>query len=111
VALAPPSAWGEWAAQLTSGEGDRHGGMVSLSMQQGEVDDRPKGHIRATVEPSTKIKDRAGVYVQVNDHYQLVDTEKVSGCEEIIGLLAERFDDSLRRSDWIIDQIMRLKNA
>ena len=50
--LAPPEAWGEWGAKVMAGQGDRHGGMVSLSMQQRDLDDRPKGYIEAKVAPS-----------------------------------------------------------
>jgi len=109
--LAPPDVWGEWAESLTSGKGDKHGGMLSLTMQQSDVDDRPAGYIRAKVEPSDKIKGRVGVYVQVNDHYEIENPDDAQGCDEIIRLLAESFDRSISRSEWIIDQVMRLKDV
>jgi hypothetical protein len=110
--LAPPEAWGEWAPKIKSGVGEKHGGMVSLTMQQRDVDDRPKGHIQATVQPSMKIKGMTGIYVAVNDHYELEDSEKkkAQGGETIINLLLKNYELSLRRSDWIIDQVLRLKD-
>lgn len=109
--LAPPKVWGDWAPMITAGKGERQGGMVSLTMLQPEVDDRPKGYIKAKVEPSVRIKGLSGVYVEVNDHYEIENPDKVFGCEEIISLLEAHFEASIQRSEWIIDQVARLKNA
>lgn len=108
--LAPKGPWGEWGPLVAAGEGKERGGMTSLTMEQRSLDDRPKGYIRAKIEPSIEIKDRvSGIFMEVNDHFQVEDEEKVVGCEEIINLLEGRFDDSIMRSEWIIDKIMKLK--
>lgn len=107
-ALAPPDAWGEWGPMLKSGEGLKHGGMTSVTMQQRDLDDRPAGHISATVQPSNML--RCGIYVQVNDHYQC-NPEAHDGSAMIIKFLKENFEVSQRRSDWIIDQVMRLAHV
>ena len=62
--------WGEWSRDILSGDA-RHGGMRSIIMEQTNVDDRRAGYIRATVQPSEKFK--PGVWMQINDHYQLED--------------------------------------
>jgi hypothetical protein len=108
--LAPPKAWGEWGPKIEAGTGATHGGMTSLSMQQRALDDRPVGHIQATVQPSGRIKDNRGIYVLVNDNYELKNQEDVTGCEEIIELLTRNFDKSLDRSEWIVDQLMTIKD-
>jgi hypothetical protein len=68
--LAPPEAWGEWAPAIKDGEGPKHGGMTSVTMQQRNLDDRPAGYISATVQPSNLIEAGLGVFVSINDHYQ-----------------------------------------
>ena len=109
--LAPPDVWGDWASDIVAAEGNIHGGMRSLEIRQTLVKDRPRGYVQATVQPSAKIKNQTGIYVRVNDHYEIDDPGKALGCEEIIGFLAAKFDDSKRRSEWIIDRVMALKNA
>ena len=108
--LAPKDVWGEWGPSLTAGTGRDHGGMISLTMEQRLVDDRPKGHIRAKIEPSSRIKDgETGIFMEINDHFEIYDAEQVIGCEEIVNILEHNFDTSIKRSEWIADQIMKLK--
>jgi len=109
--LVPKDPWGDWAPNLSAGEGVEHGGMTSLRMVQRKVDDRPQGgHIQATVEPSRrKGLGDTGIFVQVNDHYVAEHPEAIKGSEEMIAILENRFEESLKRSEWIIDQIMKLK--
>jgi hypothetical protein len=109
--LAPPEAWGEWARQIKAGKGVTRGGMTSVGMRQQDVDDgRPKGFIQAKVEPSTKIPGHVGVFVEVNDHYE-ISSERTEGCDEIMNLLDSNFDRSIERSEFIIDQVMRLRDV
>ena len=108
--LAPKEPWGEWGPLIAAGGSEKHGGMISLAMEQRKVDDRPKGHIRATIQPSVKIGEgRTGIFMDINDHYEIEHADEVVGCEEIIQMLEKTFDASISRSDWIIEQIMRLK--
>ena len=104
--LAPPEAWGEWAEDIRKEKEPTHGGMISLSMRQTAVDDRPSGYIQSRVEPSELIS--TGVFVEVNDHYNLPQAENVEGSHEIIRILSDNFEKSIKRSEWIVDQIMRL---
>lgn len=109
--LAPPSVWGKWAPFLTAGTGELHGGMVSLVMQQKDTDDRPSGYIQTTVQPSQAIANNSGIFVQVNDHYQLQAGQQRQDAGEIIELLESHFRRSIERSEFIIDQVMGLKDA
>jgi hypothetical protein len=47
--------------------------------------------------------------MHVNDHYEFGEPDEMAGGDEIVATLLERFDGSIRRSEWIIDQIMKLK--
>jgi len=107
--LAPHGAWGEWGKNIEGKSPKERGGMISLSMLQKDLDDRKRGYIKAKVEPSSKIKD-VGIYMEVNDHYEVEPPVQNQDCEEIIIILERQFDDSLKRSEWIIDQIMALKD-
>jgi len=107
--LAPQEAWGEWASAIASKKSEKHGGMISLTMSQEDLEDRELGHIRAKVEPSVLIKGNSGVFVEINDHYEISDKASPDGAIRITALLARQFDDSIRRSEWIIDQVMALK--
>lgn len=103
--LAPPASWGEWSESIMQ-KGERvRGGMVSLSMRQAVTDDeRPTGYVQAKVEPS--LTSERGVVVDVNDHYEIPGEREVDGCHEIIGLFERKFESSLQRSEWIVDQLM-----
>ncbi len=84
---------------------------LSLTMQQKTRDARPEGYVQVTVQPSVKIRSNAGIYILVNDHYQVVSPDKSVGCDEILTLLEERFEASIRNSEGIVDQIMSLREA
>ena len=103
--LAPVEPWGEWAEEL--GLDGMYGGMTSLTMTQVDPDGRPKGgRINVKVEPSARIGDgRTGVYVNVNDHYAL---DSARPAEAVIEMLEKHFDESVQRSNRLIDHVMSL---
>ena len=107
--LAPVAPWGIWGKKLElDGE---HGGMTSLTMTQVNPEGRPPGgRVNVTVEPSKRIgNSRRGVYVRINDHYAIENLDNQMATHEIVRLLEENFDESLRRADQIIDHIMSLR--
>ena len=106
--LAPVEPWGDWGKKLESDE--EQGGMTSLTMTQINPEGRPLGgRVNVVVQPSNQIgRGRPGVYVQVNDHYIIENVESQMGTREIVMLLEDNFDESLRCADQIIDHIMSL---
>ena len=106
--LAPTDQWGDWGKKLEP-DGS-HGGVASITMRQVNPEGRPPGgQVNVTVEPSNEIgQDGLGVYVRVNDHYTIENVESQMATSEIISLLEENFDESLRRAEQIIDHIMSL---
>jgi hypothetical protein len=108
--LAPQGAWGEWGACLAGKSLETRGGLRSLTMQQQGLEDRDKGYILAKVEPSSRILGGVGIFMEINDHYELVDPSAAAGAQQMMDLLAARFEESIGRSEWIIDQIMALKD-
>ena len=105
--LAPIGPWGAWAEEL--GLDGTHGGMTSLTMTQTDPEGRPKGGgINVKVEPSTRIGEgRTGVYVSVNDHYQF-GADQPEATEAVIQVVENNFDESVERSNKLIDHIMSL---
>jgi hypothetical protein len=53
----------------------------------------------------------SGAYVQVNDHYDLTDGDKLSDGKRVADLVAEKWDQSLKRSEELVDKIMRLASG
>ncbi|SPD76315.1 conserved hypothetical protein [uncultured Desulfobacterium sp.] len=106
--LAPHEGWGEWGKDLEGKSPKKRGGMISLTMLQQDLDDRKKGYIKAKIEPSNKIKDNAGIDMEVNDHYEVENPAQNQDCKELMDILESKFDNSIKHSEWIIDQIMKL---
>jgi hypothetical protein len=110
--LAPKEAWGEWGPQISGrsrigeeGYPKRHGGMLSLSMVQRDVPDRDAGHIQVKVEPSTQLA--CGIFLEINDHYE-AKPEATAGASAMVAVAEKSWDESIKRSEWIVDQIMKL---
>ena len=105
-ALAPTATWGDWEQKLDLD--GQFGGLKSLTMSGGNLPNRSKlDEVAATIEPSNRIGGGStGVYVKVNDHYTNAETPDSSS--ELVELLEGSFDESIQRSDAIIDHIMSL---
>jgi len=76
----------------------RKPGMRSLSIQ-GERPDEYKGYVLVRVEPSRKI--HPGVFIHVNDHYEVQDPKSAMGCTEIMNTLINSWEISINRADKI----------
>lgn len=104
--LAPQDAWGDWGKEIEGPKtGEKHGGLRQIVMEQRNLDDRYKGHIQTKVESSMNLN---GIVVDVNDHYEIEESDQVIGCEKIITLVKNNFEKSMRRSEKIINHIMSL---
>ena len=81
-------------------------GMLKLTIQGDTNRCNLNGYRQVTVEPSKKVPN--GVFLTVNDHYQVKDKEikNVSGCEEIIGILETKWNESIEGSKKIIYQLL-----
>ena len=108
--LAPVDPWGAWGEAL--GSSGEQGGMTSLTMTQIAIEGRPaQDMINVTVEPSHRIGQRGtGVYVHV--HHFLTSEEVGSDTNgRLIEILEEDFENSLKKSEDLIDQVMSLAEA
>lgn len=82
-------------------------GMRSVIMEGSVQRDKLKGYIRVKVEPSTEVPD--GVYFNINDHFEVTDPKTVIGCEDIINILEQSFDESRKRAAGIIYSLLDKK--
>jgi hypothetical protein len=83
--------------------------MKSLLMSQLDRGDGYKGSINAKVEPSM-LRPTDGIFVEVNDHFSAgEDPTKILGSESAMDILESQWETSIKRSEWIIDQIMALR--
>ena len=108
--LAPHRPWGEWGESLG---GDRstgsRGGLRTLTMEQNGLTDRPAGHLQVRVGPSVRVADNKGIYISTNDEFSLENTADISGSIEMMDMIRDNWDKSMRRAEKIFDQIMSLK--
>lgn len=81
-------------------------GMMSIVMQGKRTDkmDKMKGAINVKVEPSPRVK--PGVFIQVNDHYEVEDFEPSKGAGKIIDLVSMVWKESLSRAEFIAGKVM-----
>jgi hypothetical protein len=108
--LAPLGPWGDWGKEIEASSPMERGGCTNVTMfQKKPSNDSFSGHVQATVQPSKSIKANTGIFMLVNDHYDSGPLEKTVGCEHIIAELNKRFEESIQKSERIIDQIMSLK--
>ena len=106
--LAPIEPWGPMAPLMDKfpiGE-KGHGGLRSLKMQMPREDNDFSGNRFVTVEPSSRIKQ--GVFVQVNDHYELADDPDRLGCEDILRIVRQVFEPSMQYAENIVDHVAAL---
>lgn len=75
--------------------------MCEINLQ-----DREKGRRQVRVERSALISGNAGVFVQVNDHFELPGVKTEDGAAKAMSLLEARFDASIREAKRIVEELM-----
>ena len=95
--LAPKGPWGDTLKQP---------GMISLTME-GQRPDNYTGYLRVKVEPSRQIKNGVGVFIAVNDHYEIPDHKPADGSGAIMEVLSSCWESSLNQSRSIAEFIAR----
>ena len=110
--LAPKDGWGSWGEEIDASPlepRDARGGMTSISMTQRQRPDGRKGHVQAKVEPSGRVENNTGIFVNVNDHFDLSGAgQAVQDASSAVAVLEANWEASLQRSGMIIDQVMAL---
>ena len=78
-------------------------GMQSLTIRQDREPDPERGYSQITVEPSVKII--PGVYVRLNDHYQVKGPDAPLGAAEMISALKSNWARSNDFADKVVAHI------
>lgn len=85
-------------------------GMVTVVVEGGRPNDL-KGLVKVKAEPSRRV-DGVGVYVNVNDHYQLSEPyESPSSAQEAVEILGTEWSNSMKRSLDIAERIVKLGDS
>lgn len=93
--LAPKDLWNSILAKP---------GMESLTIQ-GVRPDKYEGYINVKVEPSRR--HRPGVFIEINDHYQLATTEEIQpGTDTLLSILNSNWQESMERGNTISQSIL-----
>jgi hypothetical protein len=78
-------------------------GMRRLDMESPRLDDF-QGYIRVRTEPSVRYP--PGVYIHVNDHYEVQSAEPPQGCDEIMTVLSQVWKVSVDRAERIAHTLL-----
>jgi hypothetical protein len=113
--LAPKDFWGDFVES----EGQKTGGLRSIIMEQSIAKEGRRarvdgkfGHVWARVEPSSRRELRYGIFMQVNDHFDVVTApDKLSDGRAVADLVAEQFERSITNAERLIDRVMELADA
>lgn len=108
-ALAPLDPWGEWGTSLETGDLKTTGGMRSLVIEQTKAPRRDHGYRRVHIEPSVRqdlVDPTIGVYMMVNDHFQVPSEEAAKMAAACVEWLEENFEVSLLESKKIVSDVM-----
>jgi len=84
-------------------------GLNSISTIEDSRRDGLKGYIKVQVEPSKRV--HPGICVLVNDHFEVNNPEGIYGADEIINILENKWEDSLKRSNHIITTLVEKLDA
>ena len=107
-ALAPLDPWGGFGNEMRESKAPgTTSGMIKVSMRNFRDPQQFAGHVTASVEPSVRLPGSAGIYVHVNDHYELPESQ-VGASETLTRHLAENFEKSLATCDRVISDVMSL---
>lgn len=113
--LAPKEFWGDFVQS----DGKKAGGLRTLIMEQSiakegrraRIDGR-FGYIHVRVEPSLREDIRHGIFVLVNDHFDLMlGPNRLSDGRAVADLVGEMFQSSITNSESLIDRVMELTDA
>jgi len=105
--LAPWEAWGEWANSFEGEDIEAQGGMVNLTMRQYRSQREGfKGYVQAKIQPSAQLSGNSGVFMDINNHYEVVRLEDAVGCLKVMDVLEEQWGQAMEHAESIINHIM-----
>jgi len=112
--LAPTQFWRD----LVESEGRKAGGLRTLTMEQSLIKEGRRarvdgafGWIQVKIEPSVNSSVPFGIYVHVNDHFDLTGSSKNSNGKIVAELVAAKWDATVRAAEGWVDRVMELASG
>lgn len=97
--LAPKSTWSPML---------KNPGLLTMTVQ-GERDDDREGKINVKVEPSVKIQH--GIYIDVNDHFQLASDGQSASGSDAMRILEDSFEEATERRRSYFSTVMHVASG
>jgi hypothetical protein len=106
-AIAPLEPWGLWGAEIGKEIEDNkpHGGMMSLQMRQSPRPGDRIGYIQAEIQPSKLVRNNAGIFVRVNDHFEF-EVDKEHPTQNAMEALESEWEGAAKKAEYILSDIM-----
>lgn len=99
--LAPLDDWGEFAKLMDSKDRALAGGFSTLAFRAKTNENGDLGSINVTIQPSSRVENDVGVFMNVNHHY--ADEVRPFNFAQLVG---ENFDNVVHRSREIISHMV-----
>lgn len=97
--LAPKSTWSPILVNP---------GLLTMTVQ-GQRDDEREGYVNIKVEPSVKIQH--GIYIEVNDHYQLASDGELASGADAMRIIEDSFEEATERRRSYFSSVMRVASG
>lgn len=106
-ALVPTEPWGTFGARIAASPvaPDTASGMVSVVMQESRPGGR-NGSRRVEVQPARRIDPLRGVFVAVNDHFEVTAPRPEDGASAAVEIIAREFDAAEAEQRRIVSEFM-----
>ena len=105
--VAPPEVWGRWGEQIkkTASSEKVHGGMMRVQMREQPRPDDYAGYIQAEIQPSLLIRGGAGIFIQINNHFEITQDQE-HPAQGAVETLEGAWELSLLKAEEIIGEVM-----
>lgn len=109
--LAPLDPWGAWGTQIkkTMEVSRIHGGVNHIQMLQIPRPDNFNGHVQVDLRPNRR--DETGVFVDINNHFDVVPPSEAVGNEKVLDTLKATWSDCQILSQQILEDLLETVDA
>lgn len=114
--LVPTQNWGKFGETVSASfkqDGEKHGGLMRVTMRQALPEGREAGWLDVTIEPSAAIDNNQGVSIMANDHHELssklhedAPLKAAEVTNMMIDTLLSRFEASIANSMELSDSLV-----
>lgn len=113
--LAPLEPWGQWGEEIRQSwanpaapigpGGPAHGGMIRIQMREQPRPDGYSGWIQADIQPSQLIRAGSGIYISVNNHFN-IQRDQAHPAQEAVETLERAWEVAMAKAEDIIAGVM-----